>query len=34
MSNIATASWIQQSGRIEPYVSLDEVKFSATASAI
>ena len=31
---MATASWILQSGRIEPYVSLDEVKFSATASAI
>ena len=34
MTNMATASWILQSGRIEPYVSLDEVKFSATASAI
>jgi len=30
----ATASWNLQSGRIEPYVSLDEVKFSATAAAI
>jgi len=31
---MATASWILQSGRIEPYVSLEEVKFSATASAV
>ena len=28
------ASYNQAAGRIEPYVSLDEVKFSATASAI
>jgi len=29
-----TASWIQQGGRIEPYVSLTEVLNSATASAV
>ena len=29
-----TASWIQQGGRVEPYVSLNEVKFSASAAAV
>ena len=29
-----TASWIGQGGRVEPYVSLNEVKFSASAAAV
>jgi hypothetical protein len=31
---VATASWTGQSGRIEPYVSINEVLFSASAAAI
>ena len=31
---VATASWTQQSGRIEPYVSVNEVLSSASAAAI
>ena len=30
----ATASWTQQGGRIEPYVSINEVLFSASAASV